>query len=829
MRRTMECSGGSCWSTALSLDTDALCWRYAVVQGDEVMRREEQGWRRMPLDGSATEVVICDAWGEVPMAEEPYRHSAFSENIFAPRIACPSQQTCVEGQLMLVVGSIPPGGSGRLYATGSTESLGKWDTAKAVGLQRIDTYLWGVNLPLWECLFGIEYKFLLLDETGTPTWEEGGNRSWHPATPSPPWRSQTVVWGGRLRMNPPQPRWAGIAVPLFSLRSSYSWGVGDFRDLKDLGTWASAVGMRFVQILPINDTTSDGGWADSYPYSARSVFALHPIYLDPTPWGELPFYEDFARRGAALEHGRELDYVDALRLKMEFLDKLYASEGRGIVGRKAFRDFLTENDYWLTPYTRCRAAASLYGKRRSARFYAFVQFILHRQLSAVHEHYRGLRVVLKGDIPIGVSPDSVSAQTHPELFHLDCSAGAPPDDFAADGQNWGFPTYNWQRMARDGYHWWRMRLGHLGRYFDAIRIDHVLGFFRIWEIPRTSVGATLGHFRPAMPYAADELRCYGFTLPPAFFTKPHLSDTMLSELGIQPQVARHIYFNVEGGYYTLKPQFQTERQICSLDIDEKLRQTLLRCVHEVLFLEDLETDGRYHPRINASNTLTYRQLPPDQRRAFDALHEDFFYHRHEEMWAAGAQEKFDGLFRDRSPSDVGPLPCAEDLGMVPGCVPSLLRSNGMLSLEVRRMPKAPGMQLSCLSENPYLSVDTISTHDMPPLRLWWRGAVSQRAELWKQMHPSTQPPAELSPADAASIVQDHLNSPSMLCILALQDWMAVSPDLASPDPESEQINQPSDPHHRWRYRMHITLEELQSATPFREMIRTMISRSGRDG
>lgn len=830
----MRSVGDGLWHASVEFPQEAsfVVWRYSIMRGEEVLRTEEGGWRRMPLSGDCLEMDVFDTWCSEYAVASPFMHSAFFENIFALDKHQSVSETCRKGKVLFLVGAIPQPDSKRLCIAGNTEGLGKWDPSRAIGLQRIDTYLWGAILPIEECLMGVEYKFVVRDEQGNdaPVWEEGENRRWHPSSMSRAWLAQSVVWGGVLRLASSKPRWAGAAIPLFSLRSWHSWGVGDFRDLRDMATWASGVGMRFLQILPINDTTRDGSWRDSYPYSSRSVFAIHPIYLDPTPWREESFYEEFAKRGAELEKLPALDYEAAMRLKTDFLDRLYSESGRRIRARKAFKDFEKENEYWLPAYTKYKAETRLFGKRRSERYYSFVQYLLHSQLSELRAHFRELRIVLKGDIPIGVSADSVPARTMPELFHLDASAGAPPDDFAREGQNWGFPTYNWEQMSRDGYAWWKERLRHMGRYFDALRIDHVLGFFRIWEIPRENYSGLMGHFRPAMPLSADEMQKSGFTLPPSFFAKPHLTESMILQFGIRADILyspKASPFQIEGGYYTLKPEYQTESRILGSDLDEETKHSLLKIMREVLFIEDSQQRGKFHPRFRAYETLTYGNLPQEQREGYDVLYEDFFYHRHNDFWREEALKKIKSLFPVSDDSFVSPLPCAEDLGMVPACVPDVLRKCGILSLELRRMPKALGVPLSDLSDNPYLSVDTISTHDMPPLRLWWRNAAGLRNIVWNELNGVGEVPEELTPEVSASIVEQHLSSPSMLCILALQDWLATDAELANPNPKEEQINQPSNPEHYWRWRMHLNIEDLMTATPFNEKLHNMILQSGR--
>ncbi|MCQ2174403.1 MAG: 4-alpha-glucanotransferase [Bacteroidales bacterium] len=310
-------------------------------------------------------------------------------------------------------------------------------------------------------------------------------------------------------------RGAGTAIPVFSLRSSKGFGIGEFLDLKPLIDWASATGQCIIQLLPVNDTTRKGQWADSYPYSPVSSFALHPMYIRLQALG-IKEDEEFIRCRKSLNSLSGLDYPKVFKAKMEYLLRAYDQFGAGDLSSAAYRKFYRKNIEWLGEY--CEFCA-----RRDSRepdFYAWVQYHLDKQFSEVAAYAHKKGVYLKGDLPIGVSADSADAYFHPELFNLDSSAGAPPDFFSADGQNWGFPTYNWDEMAKDDYAWWKSRLRKMSEYFDAFRIDHILGFFRIWEIPTEFRSGLYGHFNPALPYSAEEIASAGLPLDGLFHEDP---------------------------------------------------------------------------------------------------------------------------------------------------------------------------------------------------------------------------------------------------------------------------------------------------------------------
>ena len=245
---------------------------------------------------------------------------------------------------------------------------------------------------------------------------------------------------------------SGVAVPVFSLRSEESCGIGEFLDLKKLADWCVATGLKLIQILPINDTTTDSGWSDSYPYKSISTKALHPIYLNVEKIGTLKDENDkkcFQELKKELNAKEFVDYPEVFKTKMWYLRKVY-DQKRG----------------------------------KKPDFYEFLQQHCDKQLSEAVDYLHSKGIMLKGDLPIGVNRDSDDVKQQPNLFNLDMETGAPPDGFAPQGQNWGFPTYNWAAMEAENFQWWKERVAWFKKYFDALRIDHILGFFRIWEIPK---------------------------------------------------------------------------------------------------------------------------------------------------------------------------------------------------------------------------------------------------------------------------------------------------------------------------------------------------------
>lgn len=825
-----------------------------------VIRAERNDWRLFYFD-HRSEVVFNDAWTTRTLPSFFHR-SAFEHCLMTPRGGDKIHLDRQSSPCLLLLHACPPP-EGYVWAvTGDRREWGDWSPKNARVLRRTDTYEWGLPLTRNDFLQGTNYKYLLINPLRPEDviWENGGNRRLEVKDASP---SSSIIRRDDLPDIPvPLPKIAGVVIPVFSLRSSGSFGIGDFGDLTLFVRWAADTGLKAVQLLPINDTTRNGLRGDSYPYNGITVFALHPLYINAREWKRSEAFKRYEEEAAKLNNLPVVDYESVYRLKTSFLQDLYKEIGGTVTAGTDYKSFVRNEAYWLNPYAEfcsCRdrfntanfrswprkadsEEIAIPEKAKKDEFYKFVQFLLDRQMKKAHDTARELGVLLKGDIPIGISPDSVPAREDGRLFRFDGGAGAPPDAFARYGQNWGFPTYNWEEMAKDGYSWWRKRLAHMSRYFDAYRIDHVLGFFRIWEIPSRHIHGILGRFRPALPFTKDELAGYGFTDNVQSLTQPWITakryDSLRTIAATEGNKEFDDLFTPFGDGYSLKPHWDSQRLLHERFEGSALLNPLLEAVTEVLFITDSERPDCYHPRICGRETVRYQQLTPSLQYAFDRLHDDFFYRRHESFWAEEAMNRLPAVTNsyDRE-NDVirlyplegsGMLPCAEDLGMVPGSVKGVLQRLEILSLEIQRMPKTYGRRFDEPSENPYMSVATIATHDMPPLRLWWREDAKQTAAFWHEaLGRNGKAPEEADPATCEEIVMRHLSSPSMLCLIALQDYLAISPDLRRKKPEEEQINVPANPNQYWQYRMHLTIEELIRATAFNEKLRGLIQKSKR--
>ena len=748
---------------------------YSVVRGDEEVRHE---WLVEPhrLEFAAQKgirYVVYDHWIDIP--EDSYMYSsAFTDCIMAcQREFSPTSEFQQTVRLKVRAPQLRIGQ--QLGIAGAGDALGNWDINKALPMYEHEYHEWVISLDVAQLPQTFEFKFVLLG-LDVPVWEQGGNRT----VSLPLIRDNEVFVYELSQVYFPVFPWkgAGTVIPIFSLRSEGSFGVGDFGDLKKMIEWADKTHQRVIQVLPINDTNITHTWQDSYPYNSISIYALHPQYTDLRQLPEIKNEErktHFEQLRQELNALPQIDYERVNNAKMEYLRELFAQEWATIKKRASYKDFFEQNKEWLVPYAafcyyrdqygtadfsqwpKEATVAAIKATNKEVQFWYFVQYNLDQQMHAAHEFARDHRVILKGDIPIGISRDGVEAWVEPKYFNLNGQAGAPPDPFSADGQNWGFPTYNWDEMLKDGCSWWVRRFRKMAQYFDAYRIDHVLGFFRIWEIPVPEKSGLKGQFAPALGLSREEIEGYG------------------------------IYNHME------------------------------------LFLVDHKRADRWHPRIAVQFNEDYEKLNDDEKYNFNRLYNDYFYRRNNQFWYQEAMKKLPRLTQATRM-----LCCAEDLGMVPDCVPWVMNELRILSLEIQSMPKDDKVRFGHLSQYPYRSVCTISTHDMPTLRQWWDEDWDRTQDYYNSMlHRGGGAPHPLPGWLAKDIVSRHLTSPSMLCLLSLQDWLSIDEKLRLPDANAERINIPANPRHYWRYRMHLTIEQLMQSDEFNENIKTLIIQSGR--
>lgn len=807
----------------------------------------------------AAAYTLYDHWKTMP--EDAFLYSsAFTDciNHQVPQVMKPETGSKI---VRLIVRAPQLRDGERLGVLGADKALGAWDVQKILPMTQHTYNEWVADIDATH-LEGshLEFKFVAFRNAKNELlWENSMNRTVDlPEMKAGELVSYELDQASFALYNR---KLAGTQVPVFSLRTRKSAGIGDFGDLKTMIDFVASTGQKVLQLLPINDTTITHTWTDSYPYSCISVFAIHPQYAD---LHALPELKDAKARAEAEKTRAELNALDKIDyekvndFKINYLRQIFNQEGGKMMKTAEYKAFFQDTELWLVPYAQYSYLRDKNGTAdfnqwpdhqvwdeaerkaladpktaayKNVAFFYFVQFVLDRQMQEAHEHAKTKGVILKGDIPIGVNRNGCDVWMEPKYFNLNGQAGAPPDDFSANGQNWGFPTYNWFEMLKDGCQWWNRRFKNMARYFDAYRIDHVLGFFRIWEIPVHSVHGLLGQFAPALAMSREEIESYGLHFQEDRFTRPFITDWVLDRMFHERagEVKEKYLDRLDDERYQMKPEVDTQRKVEALfaDVtDEKelwLRDGLYALISDVLFVRDHTNPGVFHPRISAQLDFIYESLYDNDKAAFNRLYNDYFYRRNNQFWYQEAMKKLPKLVQATRM-----LVCAEDLGMVPDCVPWVMDELKILSLELQSMPKDPSVKFGHLSRNPYRSVCTISSHDMPTLRMWWDENVQRTQEYYNTMLYRQGPAPHPLPGWLASdIISRHLTSPSMLCILSIQDWLATDEALRLPDADAERINIPANPKHYWRYRMHLNIEDLAADKRFVQNITEMISQSGR--
>ena len=863
LKLPLETTDGERWACDWCVESPekSYTYYYSVEREGKAVKTE---WLMIKhqLDVNAKKAAVYtlyDHWKAMP--EDAFLYSsAFTDciNHQAPQEMKPETGSKI---VRLIVRAPQLRDGERLGVLGADKALGAWDVQKILPMTQHTYNEWVADIDAAH-LEGshLEFKFVAFRNAKNELlWETSMNRT----VDLPEMKAGELVsyeldqaffalYNRKL---------AGTLVPVFSLRTRKSAGIGDFGDLKTMIDFVASTGQKVLQLLPINDTTITHTWTDSYPYSCISVFAIHPQYAN---LHALPELKDAKARAEAEKTCAELNALDKIDyekvndFKINYLRQIFNQEGEKMMKTAEYKAFFQDTKQWLVPYAQYSYLRDKNGTAdfnlwpdhqvwdeaerkaltdpktaayKNVAFFYFVQFVLDRQMQEAHEHAKAKGVILKGDIPIGVNRNGCDVWMEPKYFNLNGQAGAPPDDFSANGQNWGFPTYNWFEMLKDGCQWWNRRFQNMARYFDAYRIDHVLGFFRIWEIPVSSVHGLLGQFAPALAMSREEIESYGLHFQDDRFTRPFITDWVLDRVFHERagEVKEKYLDRLDEERYQMKPEVDTQRKVEALfadATDEKelwLRDGLYALISDVLFVRDHTNPGVFHPRISAQLDFIYESLYDNDKAAFNRLYNDYFYRRNNQFWYQEAMKKLPKLVQATRM-----LVCAEDLGMVPDCVPWVMDELKILSLELQSMPKDPSVKFGHLSRNPYRSVCTISSHDMPTLRMWWDENIQRTQEYYNTMLYRQGPAPHPLPGWLASdIISRHLTSPSMLCILSIQDWLATDEALRLPDANAERINIPANPKHYWRYRMHLNIEDLAADKRFVQNITEMISQSGR--
>ena len=636
---------------------------------------------------------------------------------------------------------------------------------------------------------------------------------------------------------------SGVAVPLFSLYSKQSIGIGEYLDLIPFARWAQFCDFNIIQLLPVNDTG-----AESSPYSARSAFALNPVFINiQSVEGSSEFASDIKAGKAEFEKLGKIDYYKISTWKRSILRKIFDNSYDSLKKDKALSRWIDENS-WAKPYcVYCTLKAmnnesswkdwsefrdptdkdleKLWKKyAKDCLFQAWMQYNAEVQFNAAVTEVSKLGLRLKGDIPILINEDSADVWSERKFFSLDDRAGAPPDMFSYSGQNWGFPTYRWDVLEQDNFNWWRRRLAQASKFYHAYRIDHVLGFFRIWSIPQKEVTGIMGRFNPCVPLTKTELMNAGF-IPETleYLRRPNYSvDQLRSFLGTETERVMALYFqNLPNEFdrFVIKPEYDCEKAITSLDEPQEVKDGMLKVYWNRVFIPSGD-ENTFYPFWYWYNQPVLFTLPEyEQKKLQEIL-------KHNEdcqngLWEANATKLLSVLANE---TDM--LVCAEDLGAVPSCVPTVLNKLNILSLRIERWARnwnVPYSPYYDMDEYPRLSVCTTSCHDTSTLRGLWEEADFDKDQYWSHAHLPGTAPQEMTPSVARTVLTHVFSSNSMFCILPAQDYFALSANLSKVPADEERVNVPGTVGaSNWCYRLPCSVDDLLDYSSLSSEIRKLV-------
>jgi 4-alpha-glucanotransferase len=849
------------WFVSLELPKDfddIILYKYILkdINGLDVYDGEENRFIDVSLFRSRP-ITVFDTWNSTGDIRNIFFTRPFSKALLPPVTKIKVAKTKKATHEFRVKAPLLNEGE-TMCLCGSTENLKKWDAENPIFLSpKNNWYVASVHLKENEWPATYKYGVYNLKEKKFIGFEDGENR----VLPKNEIKNNiTILQDGFV--NSPAQLWkgAGISIPVFSLRSQKSFGAGEFLDIKLLIDWAKKTGLQLIQLLPINDTTADHNWHDSYPYAAISAFALHPLYINLETIAGKEFatiIKPLKKKQKQLNSLAEFDYEQVMKFKLSVLKELYLAGKENFKSDLDYFEFFDLNRHWLVPYAafsflRDKYKTPDFTKWKTNKkynessiqklvapsqphydeiaFYYFVQYHLHKQMKEVSDYAHKQKIVLKGDIPIGIYRFGCDAWENPGLYNMEEQAGAPPDDFAVRGQNWGFPTYNWEKMKEDNFKWWRKRFDQMSNYFDAFRIDHILGFFRIWSIPMTAVEGILGRFVPAIPVDISEFHSNNIWFDYERYCKPFINEKVIQRVFAEKSdEANKQFLDFFDGKFQLKEFVNTQAKVAKYFNENKiednhLKQGLFDLLSNVILIEEENSGGqKFHFRILMDQTLSFSEFDYETQQKLKSLYINYFYRRQDDFWKQEAMKKLPELKRATNM-----LICGEDLGMVPHCVPEVMQQLAILGLEVERMPKDPNSEFFHPKDAPYLSVVTPSTHDMSTVRGWWEEDRQKTQHFYNYMlgHYGEAPYFCESWINREIILQ-HLYSPAMWSIFQLADLLGMDEDLRRQNPHEERINIPSEAHHYWHYRMHIDLEKLIKEKDFNEELKRYIIESGR--
>ena len=839
---------------------DTVLYKYFLkdIDGSEIYDGEEN--RSIDLSVINDNFIdVYDIWNAAGDVRNVFFTRAFSKVLLAP-VTKIKADVLKKGTHIFRVKAPLLQSREVICMCGSTENLKKWSTSEPILLMAENDWF-EANVTFNENEWPATYKYGIynIEQKKMVRFEEGENRTIQKSEANV---GTIIMHDGFVNCGVSNWRGAGVTIPVFSLRSSKDFGVGEFTDIPLLVDWAKNTGIKLIQLLPVNDTTATHTSHDSYPYGAISAFAMHPLYINLDKIaGEqyTSILKPLRKMQKQLNDLPVSDYEQVMKFKWSALKELYLALKSDFKNDLDYFEFFELNRHWLVPYAafsylRDKNKTSDFNKWKKysvyneseiqklvspskkhydeIAFFYFVQYHLHLQMKAAVDYAHKNKIILKGDIPIGIHRFGCDAWTNPSLYNMDEQSGAPPDDFAIKGQNWGFPTYNWEQMKQDGFQWWRLRFDQMSNYFDAFRIDHILGFFRIWSIPLNSIEGIMGRFVPAIPVDVSEFYNNNIWFDYNRYCKPFITDEIINSVfNDKANYVKETFLELLAyGNYNLKEPFNTQRKVeqyffqNKIEDAVKIKQGLFDVISNVILFEEENSGGqKFHFRFGIENTSSFQQLEYHTRGRIHDLYLNYFYRRQDNFWRKEALKKLPQLKRSTSM-----LICGEDLGMVPHCVPEVMKDLGILSLEIERMPKDLSKEFFHPNDSPYLAVVTPSTHDTSTIRGWWEENRAKTQKFYNYMlgHYG-EAPYFCEPWINKEIVLQNLYSPAMWSIFLLQDLLGMNGDIRRENPGEERINVPSDSNHYWGYRMHLTLENLLKENEFNNEVKKYVSECGR--
>jgi len=737
-----------------------------------------------------------------------------------------------------------------LYITGSSQFFGNWTRFEP--LRPIDELYWEFSFEIPSSIPMFEYKYLMIDPSNHNIyWEHRPNRFFR----FPQNNTQIYLIHDWLFKQPANRfHGAGITISLYSIHSHQSFmGIGELYDLKLLIDWAVLANMSLIQLLPIMDIFYSNTDHLSHSNIPISAFAINPLYLTLRNIGG---YEGIR----SINRG---DPVSVRKIKMDCLKSIFSKQDiNQLRSDPMFIKYINDNQYWIHSYSMwcairdeclengkdvewpvfnaqmnsCVLDSNDSSLTIGCLFNAWVQYQCHIQLMEISSYAKENGIVLSCIMTIGQRKNSADIWTHPEFFDLNNTIGAPPDIFSFHGQNWGYPSWNWEEMKKDGYQWLREQMSFRERYFQACQFDHPLGFFRCWAIPTDTENPLFGHFVPSNPIDIKDLqdlqiRDIARLCRPLF----PISDVLSFAL---PEPVKEKIINLlavcEGGIWKFRSKYTTDTSIKEvikqltegLDEVQKLQynlaeKILLSHFESVCLIPDREQPHKkYYPRFSMTDSTVFRSLPERDAQVLYKLFVDFYYRINLQLWHEQGQHKL-SVLASSSMQFFG-----YDLGASLNDEEKILHRVGICSYRVQRVPRESIQRFDGTNNFPYMSVCSPTPHDLPHLTLWWRQEQADAQLFYHQfLKKGDVAPLILTPDIASGIIQLHLSSDSMWCMFVFDDLLSIESEFDSVI-SNLWINDPSCDN-KFRYRMKLSLNDLLAHKEWIKNLSKLIENSHR--